>query len=100
MKFITEAVAQLSKKNLAECVQMCHMHSRLVYTLNKRGAEALGGFTLLASGELLQQVMSKEKIAAKALTPQLREMFKDLEQALTEIAVLYLAQGYEFNEEF
>lgn len=51
-------------------------------------------------GEMLTSVLKKEKMAKNVLSSEMLQKFKDLEQFLVDIAVLYLAEQFEIFEEF
>jgi hypothetical protein len=55
---------------------------------------------LLEVGEMLTTVLKKEQMAKNVLSAELLTKFKDLEQSLLDIAVLYLAKNIEISEEF
>jgi hypothetical protein len=49
---------------------------------------------------MLTTVLKKEQMAKNVLSAELLTKFKDLEQSLLDIAVLYLAKNIEISEEF
>lgn len=49
---------------------------------------------------MLTSVLRKEKMAKNVLSADLLNKFKDLEQCLVDIAILYLAQGFDISEDF
>lgn len=55
---------------------------------------------MLEVGELLGTVLKKEKLARNVLTSEMLTKFKDLEQLLVDIAILYLASKFDIMEEF
>ena len=55
---------------------------------------------MLEVGELLGAVLKKEKLAKNVLTSEMLTKFKDLQQLLVDIAILYLASKFEITEEF
>lgn len=55
---------------------------------------------MLEVGELLGAVLKKEKLAKNVLTSEMLTKFKDLQQLLVDIAILYLASKFDIMEEF
>lgn len=49
---------------------------------------------------MLTAVLKKEKLAKNVLSAEMLSKFKDLEQYLVDVAILYLAQKFEITEEF
>ena len=46
---------------------------------------------MLLVGDVLQQVIKKEKMAKSVLTSELKDKFEQLELTITEIGVLYMS---------
>jgi len=55
---------------------------------------------LLEVGSLLGAVLKKEKLAKNVLSSEMLTKFKDLQQLLVDIAILYLASNFDITEEF
>ncbi len=72
MQTISKLVSELTKANISDCLEMTVAHRRLVYTLLKNKTDLSGAhMQLLKSGDVLQAVVKKEKMARSVLTADL-----------------------------
>lgn len=99
---LTTEIPDANKQTVGTIVKKCELFRRMLYTMNKNGAqtklmlEALNKVDslIMQTGTLLVKVQMKEKLALKMLSPEDLKQFMAIKTSLLDATILMINLGW------